>query len=287
MIRSMTGFVAHTVALVNSELTLEVRTINHRYLDINMRLPEVFRASEMALRQIVQQKLKRGRVDVTLRFQAAKQYQAEIVLNEDVLSSLANNKKIVDTYFADSQVNFIDIMGWPNLIQKQEVETKQIISASLTALGAALDELIQQRGREGVTVQKFILDSLDSMRNYHALMQQRWPTICANNREKLLARVADLKTTDESSRFEQEVVFLLQKQDIAEELQRLLVHIDETEGVVTKGGVVGRRLDFLMQELNREANTIASKSADSELTKAALEVKVLIEQIREQVQNIE
>jgi uncharacterized protein (TIGR00255 family) len=287
MIRSMTGFVAHTVALTSGELTIEVRTINHRYLDINFRLPEMLRASEMALREVVQQHLKRGRVDVTVRFCALEATQDNMLIDESVLSGLAKNKAIVDNYFAGSQVSFIELMRWPNLIKKQELDTKKVASDSLTALADSLSELIQQREREGATVQTFILESLEAMRQYHAMMQQRWPLICSNSRDKLLSRVAELEASVDPGRFEQEVAFLVQKQDVAEELQRLLVHIDETHRVVTQGGVVGRRLDFLMQELNREANTIASKSADSELTKVALEVKVLIEQIREQVQNIE
>jgi uncharacterized protein (TIGR00255 family) len=287
MIRSMTGFVSRSLSLPAGEVSIELRTINHRYLDINLRLPEVLRAQEMVTRELIQARLKRGRVDLTIRCNQSEHVADEILINEDVLAALASNKKRVATHFPDSSVNFFDILRWPKVMQKPDANIDQLVEPIQAALPEVLTELITQREREGAKVKTFILDSLSSMREYHLSMQQCWPTVRANSRTRLSSRLEELQASVDPNRFEQEVVFLLQKQDIAEELQRLLVHIEETEKVVTTGGVVGRRLDFLMQELNREANTIASKSVDSDLTKAALEVKVLIEQIREQVQNIE
>jgi uncharacterized protein (TIGR00255 family) len=287
MIQSMTGFVAHTFPFPGGELTLELRTINHRYLDVHLRLPDLLRGLEMSLREKIQQKIKRGRVDLSLRYQLDAETKEEFSLNQNALEALRTQCKTVMEYFPQTECNLVDLMRWPGVMQKQDCDLSELPQAVEQALDVVLEQVLEQRQREGGKIAEFIEVRLQNILSEHANIQEIGLKNSGKMREKLRQRVADLKTEVNSERFEQELVFLLQKQDIAEEIQRLSAHIEETQKVIVSGGVVGRRLDFLMQELNREANTLASKSFDSVLTQSAVEIKVLIEQIREQVQNIE
>jgi uncharacterized protein (TIGR00255 family) len=287
MVRSMTAFVAHSDSVAGGHLSLEMRTVNHRYLDIHVRLPDILKSSEMKLREQIQQKLKRGRVDLQVRFHAADEVNTRFSINHEVLNALAGNCQAVKQCFPDAHGNVLDFLRWPGVMEKAEVDSEVLPEAVMSALSCLIEELVEQREREGSTIADFMRTCLSDIKRQQQLIVARWPIVSAQIHQKLTDKVADLVQNVDPDRIEQEVVFFIQKQDIAEEIQRLGVHIDETDRVIKEGGVIGRRLDFLMQELNREANTIASKSQDSVLTAIALDVKVLIEQIREQVQNIE
>jgi uncharacterized protein (TIGR00255 family) len=287
MIRSMTAFVAETIDIDQGSVGVELRSINHRYLDLHVRLPDMLRASEMPLRELLKSKLKRGRIDLFVRFQPAEADSGSLSVNETVLQQLSHQHVAIKDYFPEVNTSLFDVLRWPGVVEKRSIDVDALPPAVLGIVETAVAELVVQREREGASVGQFILDCLSQALGYHKKIQQSWPRIQSELRSKLEDRVAQVKADVDPDRFEQELLFLVQKQDIAEEIQRLETHIEETTRVVEAGGVVGRRLDFLMQELNREANTIASKSQDSELTKLALEIKVLIEQIREQVQNIE
>ena len=288
MIKSMTAFARVQQSEAFGTLTWELRTVNSRYLDINCRMPEDFRAQEGRVRECINKRLQRGKVECGLRFVPEQVIETGIEINEALVKSLLDAcQKINTRLHQPSEINPVDILNWPGVVAEPEQDFKAIFETSEKLLQQALDDLIDNRLREGERMQKLIEDRCASMQQIVDTLRQQLPDIQRGYREKLTARLAELDTSVDRDRLEQELVFLAQKMDVDEELDRLDAHLTELRAVLKRDEAVGRRLDFLMQELNREANTLGSKSADISTTQASVELKVLIEQMREQIQNIE
>ncbi len=288
MIKSMTAFARVQQSEKFGTLTWELRSVNSRYLDINCRMPEDFRAQEGRVRECINQRLQRGKIECGLRFLPEQATETGIEVNEALVKSLINAcQQINGRLHQPSEINPVDILSWPGVVAEPEQDYKSIFAASEKLLLQALDELVENRLREGERMYKLIRDRCSSIQQLVDDVRQQLPEIQQRYREKLTARLDELKAGVDRERLEQELVFLAQKMDVDEELDRLDAHLKELDDVLDRDEAVGRRLDFLMQELNREANTLGSKSADISTTQASVELKVLIEQMREQIQNIE
>jgi len=288
MIKSMTAFARVQKSEKFGTLTWELRSVNSRYLDINCRLPEDFRAQEGRVRECINTRLQRGKIECGLRFMPELAIETGIEVNAALVKSLIDACQQINTRLHQpSEINPVDILSWPGVVAEPEQDFKVIYAVSEKLLQHALDELVANRLREGERMRELIQKRCASMQQIVADVRQQLPQIQQRYREKLTARLEELNTGVEQDRLEQELVFLAQKMDVDEELDRLEAHLAELCDVLDREEAVGRRLDFLMQELNREANTLGSKSADISTTQASVELKVLIEQMREQIQNIE
>lgn len=288
MIRSMTAFSRCEGQGGNGTLTWEIRSINHRYLEVSLRTPEDFRALENRVRETVSKHLSRGKVDCTLRFQADADAIHDIPLNEDMARRVLQAcDKLQSLGAAKHPPGTLDLLRWPGVLNVAPADPTAVQNAAIALLNDALKELLAARTTEGQKLQAFIAERCATMRTIVSAVTARIPEVALRIREKLTKRLEELRAEVDANRLEQELVFLTQKMDVAEELGRLSMHLDEVEKLIKQKEPVGRRLDFLMQELHREANTLGSKSADIETTRASVDLKVLIEQIREQVQNIE
>jgi len=283
----MTAFARKMDQTSLGQLTWEVRSVNHRYLEINLRLPEQLRAAEKGARDLLASVLKRGKVDVFLKFQPGEEVPFDIKINQALIKQLASAEQQVRKNFANLNVNFTDVLSWPGVLQTEETRMEQVVENALSLLKNVIAELVAVREREGEGIKNFMLERLDMIAEQIKIVEKRLPQMQTAMREKIMARFEELKIAPDQERVEQEMIFLLQKMDVAEELQRLPAHLAEVRRNLKGGVAVGRRLDFLMQELNREANTLGSKVLDVEVTQAVVEIKVQIEQMREQVQNIE
>jgi len=267
----------------------EVRSVNHRYLDLALRLPDSFRFLEGDVRGLVGQKVKRGRLDISLAQKKSQAGEAGLELDAGLLRKLLAATAQIESLGGRPLGPFtaIDLLRWPGVLRESETDRDQLAPALLGLLGEAMDKLVAVREREGAQLAELIEIRCLKMRKHIAEVRQRMPEVLAALRQKITARIADVTAQPDPNRLEQELVYLAQKLDVAEELDRLEAHIGETLKTLRQAEPSGRRLDFLLQEMNREANTLGSKSADAETTKASVELKVLIEQIREQIQNIE
>ncbi len=286
-ISSMTAFACTISELPMGVLSCELRSVNHRYLDLNLHLSEAVRAFEKDLRELLQKRLGRGKVDLGIRFQASPTQALEFEVNMPLVEKMAELSQKLSAQFASTQVDMMELLNWPGVLKSSELNVKELKKAVLQVVDTALIEFIETREREGAGIVAFLKQCLVDILQHMAVIKARLPLVLKLQRDKILARFAELELSLDPHRLEQEFVWLTQKTDIAEELQRLEAHVQEVLRIVIEGGVVGRRLDFLMQELNRETNTIGSKSMDAEITRADVELKVLIEQMREQVQNLE
>jgi uncharacterized protein (TIGR00255 family) len=289
MVRSMTGFASAEKSFEFGRLSWEVRSVNHRYLEIGFRVPEEFRVLEPDIRRILGDHLNRGKIDATLRFApAARAISSRLVLNRELTERLLSlHAEIREMSGKDQEPDLQALMRWPGLIEEEAPDAQPMHEAAVALLQEAAVGVKSSRGREGEQMGAAIRERLDSIESSVAQVREWLPEIRAGLRDKMLARVADLKQPLEPGRLEQEVAFLAQKIDVDEELDRLDAHVTETRRVLERDDPVGRRLDFLMQEFNRESNTLSSKSVDQRTTQVAVELKVAIEQMREQVQNIE
>jgi len=288
MIRSMTAFARQELDAETGSLVWEIRSLNHRYLELGVRLPEELRAMEPAVRERVGARLGRGKVECSCRYRAAASAAVPVDIDPDnLLRLLAACEDVAAKMPQSDPLNPIEILRWPGVVREQSVDTAPLIKNALALLEQTLDELLQSREREGEQIRKLLLQRCDAMSELVQQARSCLPEIQAGLREKLQARLADLETTADPGRLEQELVIQIQKCDIDEEMDRLQGHIDEVRRVLGRDEPVGRRLDFLMQELNREANTLGSKSVAAVTTTISVELKVLIEQMREQVQNTE
>ena len=288
MTQSMTAFARREGETPWGVLTWELRTVNHRYLEISPRLPEEFRVLESAVRERINRALQRGKVDCQLRFQSLTQQSADFSLNKELIARLAAAAAEVDGQLQrPAPLNALEILRWPGVIQAPQPDHEQMAAMALSILDEALAELQAIRAQEGAKLQDLILQRCQGVAEQAEIATQRLPEVRVRLREKLVSRLADLKGELDPVRLEQEMTLLAQRLDVEEELDRLKVHLEEVKRVLDKAGPAGRRLDFLMQELHREANTLGSKSGDVETSRASMEMKVLIEQMREQVQNIE
>ena len=288
MIRSMTAYARRQKREPFGELTWELRSVNHRYLEAGLRMPEELRAIEPVVRERINKRLGRGKLDCGLRFQAARELGAEVQVNEPLVGQLLKAAEQLMQHLHSSPLpTVMDIMRWPGVLETAEQDFTPVQQAAVALLDEALDDLISAREREGERLAGLIRQRLQAMREQVARARERMPQVIQAVRERLSARLAELGGELDRDRLEQEMALLAQRLDVDEEMDRLNTHLDEVERVLERDEPVGRRLDFLMQELNREANTLGSKSADSETTAISVEMKVLIEQMREQVQNIE
>jgi uncharacterized protein (TIGR00255 family) len=288
MIRSMTAFARQETETPQGSLSWEIRSVNHRYLETGVRLPEELRAAETSVRERVNARLGRGKVDCTCRYRAPVSGSAPVQLDDDNLSRLlAACETVAGRLSQPAPLNPVELLRWPGVVREEELDTAPLVEHALELLDRTLDELVTSREREGAQIRGMLLQRCDAMAELVITARARLPEINAAVRDKLKARLAELDVPADPGRLEQELVFVSQKMDVDEEVDRLDSHIEEVRRVLDRDEPVGRRLDFLMQELNREANTLGSKSAATDTTRIAVELKVLIEQMREQVQNIE
>jgi uncharacterized protein (TIGR00255 family) len=289
MARSMTGFARREAKLPWGTLVWEIRSVNHRYLEPSFRLSEDFREIEPHLRDAMRKALQRGKVEASLSVHWEQEGETDLGINLNKIAQLTKAAQQINGLLGAiaAPVNALDILRWPGVIQKQELDREEMHKAALELFDLALEGLIEHRTREGAELQQLIINRLDSVSANVVNVRARMPEILAAQREKLQTKLAALQVDLDPERLEQEIVLLAQKADVDEELDRLDTHVIEVKRSLKQTDSLGRRLDFLMQELNREANTLSSKSIVSETTQAAVELKVLIEQMREQVQNIE
>ncbi|ABS76787.1 YicC family protein [Coxiella burnetii] len=287
MIASMTAFSRQSHEATWGLLTWEIRTVNHRYLEITLRLPDFLREFEQASREAIQKVLRRGKVEATLRFQPGWDVPFEMNVNQVLTERLAKASETVISYFPSATINAIDVLSWPGVLQTKETQVDVIGKAVFALLNSALTDCMDIRRREGEGLKLFIEERLNNVKGKIAIIKKRLSALHQAAREKMIARFEELSLALDKERLEQEMLWLVQKSDVAEELQRLEAHLLEVKRVLVEGGTVGRRLDFLMQELNREANTLGNKSLDADVSQVVVDLKVQIEQMREQVQNIE
>ncbi|MEZ5536389.1 MAG: YicC/YloC family endoribonuclease [Thiolinea sp.] len=288
MIRSMTAFAHCESSSPQGKLGWEIRTVNHRYLDVSIRLPEEFRAQENAFRQLIQSKLQRGKLEASLRYTAGVGENTSVVINEPLARALIIACRQIEAITDQPDpLKAVDILRWPGVTQDTPPDLESLAEQATELLEQALQDLLDTREREGKRLAEFIYQRCDQIAEITVRIRKRRPEIIRGIREKINQRIEDLDITPDNNRLEQELVMLAQRLDVDEELDRLMAHLDEITSVLERDEPIGRRLDFLMQELNREANTLASKSNDAETTQAAVDLKVLIEQMREQIQNIE
>ena len=288
MIRSMTAFARQEADTELGSLAWELRSLNHRYLELGLRLPEELRAMESAVRERVNARLGRGKVECSCRFRPATATAIPVDINDNNLSRLLAACEAVNQRLPEALPSSpLDVLRWPGVVREETVDTGPLQQHALALLDKALDELLLSREREGGQIKTLLQQRCDDMSALVVQARTCLPEIRIGLREKLHARLADLDVDVDPGRFEQELVMQLQKIDVDEEMDRLESHIGEVRRVLDRKEPVGRRLDFLMQELNREANTLGSKSVVAETTNISVELKVLIEQIREQVQNVE
>ncbi|KAB2845426.1 MAG: YicC family protein [Burkholderiales bacterium] len=288
MILSMTGFAVVSRDLPTGSLQLELRAVNHRYLDLSMRLPDELRALEPPLREKLGGKLARGKVECRLVFNRSAPEARSLALNAPLVAQLhALSKQIADTAPGTAPLSAAEILRWPGVVVEPATAFEELARAVDQLAETALADLTATRAREGAKLAAMIEERLAGMTELVARVAPRMPIIQAAYQEKLLARLREAALDADEERLRQELALFAAKTDVAEELSRLTAHISEVRRVLKAGGNAGKRLDFLMQELNREANTLGSKSVDAELSQVAVELKVLIEQMREQVQNLE
>lgn len=288
MIRSMTGFASARRRFGDTELAWEIKTVNHRYLEISPRLPRDWSAVEPVLRERVAAKLNRGKVECGLKLERATDGTASLRVDTAVLAQLGEAMDAVQQEIHGlSQANALDVLNWNGVLASQEQDVEGLKKAALELLDQALDDLLASRQREGASLKAVILSRCEGLEAAAAEVAEKLPQVREHWRNRLVSRIEELDVEVDPARLEQELLFAAQKMDVAEELDRLTMHIQEVRNTLDSDKSIGRRLDFLMQELNREANTLSSKSVDSAVTQLTVDMKVLIEQMREQVQNVE
>lgn len=288
MIYSMTGYATVTKEAPYGSLNLELRSVNHRYLNIQFHLPDKFRSLEPTMRELMAARLNRGKVDCYLSFSQQSGTEDMQQLNSDLLQRLLELNHTVRTALPDAHnLGVADILRWPGILKTDVLPTEDLCNLCKELLLTALDEFTTARAREGEKLRVLLLERLTKMRRLVTKASPRIPALLTAFQEKITARLSDAMINCDDDRIRQELTLFASKIDVDEELSRLQTQLDEVERILIKGGVVGKRLDFLMQELNREANTLGSKSVDAEVSTISIELKVLIEQMREQVQNIE
>jgi uncharacterized protein (TIGR00255 family) len=287
MIYSMTGYAVASRELETAVLNLELRSVNHRYLDIQFRLPDELRSIESALRETLTAKLNRGKIECRISY-APIPGRKGLDLDEDLLTQLVRLNARVREALPDAQtLTASDVLRWPGMLGSDSLDMDDLRSVCQSLLQQVLEDFTRTRGREGEKLKAILLERADAVEARLADVAPRMPQVMAAFQEKLSTRLKEALANADEDRIRQEVVLFANKIDVDEELTRLTTHIAELRRILDKGGAVGKRLDFLMQELNREANTLGSKAADVTVTQVSMELKLLIEQMREQIQNIE
>ncbi|HHV6870314.1 YicC/YloC family endoribonuclease [Haemophilus influenzae] len=287
MIYSMTAFARLEVKKDWGDAVWEIRSVNQRYLENFFRLPEQFRGLENTLREKLRQSLTRGKIECSLRIETKKQTNAELNLNKELANQVIQSLQWIKTQAGEGDINLTDVLRYPGVVEAQEQDLDAISQDLLTAFDDLLTDFIAMRGREGEKLNDIIQQRLDAIAVETEKVRSQMPAVLQWQRERLLQRFEDAQINLDPQRVEQEMILLAQRVDVEEELDRLQMHVKETTNILKKGGAVGRKLDFMMQELNRESNTLASKSINADITASAVELKVLIEQMREQIQNLE
>jgi uncharacterized protein (TIGR00255 family) len=288
MTKSMTAFARETSNTEQGEMTWELRSVNHRFLEPFVRLPEDLRALEPSVRERLAARLGRGKVDCSLRYVPRPGAAGQLRLNRHYLDQLlAVSGEVAALVGGSQEPSAFELLRWPGVLLEEETDLTVIGEQALSLLETALDALIATREREGERLAGLIRERCRTLSEKVDAVRQRMPDVLAAVRRRLEDRLAEVRSELDPNRVEQELVLLAQRLDVDEEMDRLAAHVQEVQTVLKGNGPVGRRLDFLMQELNREANTLGSKSADVDVTRRAVDMKVLIEQMREQIQNIE
>ncbi|GAB4255944.1 MAG: YicC family protein [Methylomicrobium sp.] len=281
----MTAFAGNEAVIDNLTVICELRSVNHRYCDITVKLPERLRFVEMPIRNAIAAKIKRGKVECSLSYK--KQPQA-FNIDMKAVEALLGAARSIESLMSDYRpFSALDVLAYPGIQQESDTDNDRLQQGIGALVDGALTQMLEVRAREGAELAAMIEDRCEKMKIHVDAARRRMPDVLTHLREKMKVRIHEIAGEPDFDRFEQELVYLAQKLDVAEELDRLETHINEVSRVLGDPEPVGRRLDFLMQEMNREANTLGSKSADKEMTAIAIELKVLIEQMREQVQNIE
>jgi uncharacterized protein (TIGR00255 family) len=287
MIRSMTAFADGEIAADNLVILCELRSVNHRYSDVSVKLPERLKFVESDARRLIGEKLKRGKIECALNYKKQLSAQAFAVNAEMVEKLLAATAEIEARMSNQQAFSALDVLAFPGVQQETETDKETLREKIISLLNDTLDKLLETREREGAQLAVLLTERCQKIGQLVEAAHQRMPEVLNNLRSKLTARVVELVAEPNFDRLEQELVLLAQKLDVAEELDRLETHVTEVLRALKQPEPTGRRLDFLMQEMNREANTLGSKSADREMTQISIDLKVLIEQMREQIQNIE
>jgi uncharacterized protein (TIGR00255 family) len=284
----MTGFARRERQGPWGTLVCELRTVNHRYLETSLRLPDELKALDNEVRQAMAAALRRGKVDANVYLKSAAGSQRSLDIDAQLLDQvIARVDQVRGQLKYPAPVSPIELLRWPGVVREAEVDVRPVLTAALELLREALNELNETRLREGQRIREMLLTRCLTMRAQVEAVRLRLPEVSKRMRDRILERITQLSATIDPERLEQELVLYANKMDVDEELDRLGAHLDEVTSVLSSPEPAGRRLDFLMQELNREANTLSSKSQDSETTRAAVDMKVMIEQMREQVQNVE
>jgi uncharacterized protein (TIGR00255 family) len=288
MIASMTGFARREISGDWGALVCELRSVNHRFLESGFRLPDELRAAEGELRQRLAREIKRGKVDCSISYRRAQGAETALEVDTAALERLLTSVRDISRSLpGNPTVNVLDVLRWPGVLRDETDSGDELLKATHALFGSTVEELIGARAREGQRLRELLEQRCNGLEALVAHVRARLPEVQARVRTRLDDRLAELKANVDQERLEQELAMLLQRLDVDEELDRLAGHIVEIRRVIDGSEPAGRRLDFLMQELNREANTLSSKSQDLETTRSAVDMKVIIEQMREQVQNVE
>jgi uncharacterized protein (TIGR00255 family) len=287
MILSMTGYANTSADFVGGSLSLELRAVNHRYLDIQIRMPDELRSFEGALRELVAAQLQRGKVECRINY-SARDVQSGTTLNQELLLQLSNwNKEILDFLPDARSLSVADILRWNGVLATPAISSDELRATLTELMQTALQDFSASRQREGEKLHDFLVARLEKIEALRTAVIPHVPATIAAYETRLINRLRDAMQNTEDERIRQEITLFASKIDVDEELSRLDSHLTEMRRILKQGGAVGKRLDFLMQELNREANTLGSKSVDAEVSRGAMEMKILIEQMREQIQNLE
>jgi len=288
MLNSMTGFARETAETPFGTMTCEMRAVNHRFLDIQLRLPEELRAREIDLRNRIGESLKRGKIECALFLRRGGTASTDLSVNRALIEQLAARAREISALLPESHaLDPIDVLRWPGVVTEPEIETEPLYAEASAVIDRALQSMAGMRSSEGTRISSMIESRLEEILEIASSVRSRMPEVLGAVRARQKERIDKLDVEADPARLETELALIAQKLDVDEELDRLESHVSEVRSALGISEPVGRRLDFLMQELNREANTLGSKSADTETTKAAVDLKVLIEQMREQVQNVE
>lgn len=288
MIHSMTAFAREQVQGDSGLLTCEMRSINHRYLELNLYLSESLRVFEAPIRDLIRKHIKRGKIECSIRHRSSHENDSGFLINQPLVNALSRASDEIAGYLKNpAPVSIMEILRYPGVLEANEVDAGSLQKTVLSLVEDTIKDLLLAREREGAELTKLFIERMEAMHVEMKKVRERLPFVLKEAEERLVKRFQDAKVELDPARIEQEMVMFAQRMDIAEEIDRTETHINEFRRVLKTGGAAGRRLDFLLQELNREANTMGSKSSDTILTHAAVEMKVLIEQVREQVQNVE
>ena len=287
MIHSMTAFARKQQQASWGTATWEIRSVNQRFLETYFRLPETFRMLEPVLRERLRKQLQRGKIECTLRFNNDGAETGTLTLNKHLAKQVIEAADWIQAHAETAAINPLDVLKWPGVVATEEADLDKVQAELLHSFDATVGDFITARATEGSALKAMLETRLDNIQTEAQQVAKHMPTILKWQKDKLINRFAEAELEPDHTRVEHELVILAQKLDVAEEIDRLNAHVKETRNILKKGGACGRRLDFMMQEFNREANTLGSKSINTDITQAAVEIKVLIEQMREQIQNIE